>query len=232
MIDFHAHFLPDMDDGSKSMEESLQMLRLSYDVGVDTMVSTSHFFAYHESIGAFLGRRDERLNHLAHLLEGADNVPKLVGGAEVAFYSGMCREKEIPRLCIGDTKCLLIEMPYCRWSSLKKRELISLICNRGITPILAHIERYWGYGGNSDLMEELFDLGAVAQINGEALLSDLQKRRVLKLIRKRKTVLLGSDCHNMKDRRPNLDRASQVIEKEIGRPCLDKIEQFSRGFLP
>jgi len=229
MIDFHAHFLQDMDDGSKSIEESLQMLKLSYNMGVDTIVSTPHFFAYHESISTFLNRRNERLCNLTNALEGEDDVPKIVEGAEVAFYSGMCSDKELLWLCIGNTKCLMIEMPFCSWSSLVKRELLSIIFNRGITPIIAHIERYFDYPQNSAVVEELLNHGAIAQINAECLISGTQKKRELKLIRERETVLLGSDCHNMNDRQPNLDKALKVIEKNIGELYLDKIEKFSRG---
>lgn len=231
MVDFHSHILPDMDDGSRNAEESLQMLKRSYAMGVDTIVSTSHFYAYHESIEAFLSRRNERLNYLAHMFEGTANVPKIVEGAEVAFYSGMCSYEELPRLCIGNTKCMLIEMPYCSWSSIDKKELLSMIFIRGIKPIIAHVDRYFGCRKNVDMIEELMDFGAVAQINSECLISDIQKKRALKLIKERKAVLLGSDCHNMHDRRPNLDKAYAAIEKNLGKLYINKTERFSRELL-
>ncbi len=228
MIDFHSHFLPHMDDGSKSMDESLRMLNLSYNMGIDAIVSTSHYFSDSESIDKFLSRRKERLDSLASALEGIGNVPRIIEGAEVAFYPGMGSDNELMRLCIGDTKCVMIEMPYCRWSSLSKRELLNMMLNRGITPILAHIDRYQQC---ADSIEELLCYGAIAQINGESLIDSKQRKRMLKLIKERKKVLLGSDCHNMENRRPNLDRAFSIIEKSIGRAYLDGIEQFSRELL-
>lgn len=231
MVDFHSHFLPNMDDGSKSIEESIQMLKLSYDMEIDTIVSTSHYFSSFESIDNFINRRNEKLKCLANKLEGISRVPEIVAGAEVAFYSGMGSDDKLEHLCIGNTKCLLVEMPYYRWSSLTKREIISVMLNQGITPVIAHIERYLICRRNKDILKDLLDLGAVAQINGESLIDNTQKAKILKLIKERKTVFLGSDCHNMNDRRPNLDKAFKIIEKKIGRSSLIRIEKFSHQML-
>lgn len=231
MIDFHSHFLPNMDDGSNSLEESLQMLKLSYNMGIDTIVSTSHYFASIESIEDFILRRNKKLEYFVNLQEAIDGVPKIVEGAEVALYSGMGSDDKLSRLCIGNTKCLLLEMPCYRWSSLTRREVLSVMFNQGITPVIAHVERYLICHQNESIIDELLDLGAVAQINGESLIDNTQRKRMLKLIKKRKNVLLGSDCHNMNDRRPNLDKAFKVIEKKIGGFSLSGIEQFSREML-
>jgi len=231
MIDFHSHFLPNMDDGSKSIEESLQMLKLSYNMGIDTIVSTSHYIAGFESIEDFINRRNERLESLTQEHESSGGIPGIVAGAEVAFYSGMGGDDKLSRLCVGNTKYLLVEMPYYRWSSLTGREILSLMLGQGITPVIAHIERYFVYRQNEKMIRELLDLGAVAQINAESLIGNMQREKMLKLIRERKTVLLGSDCHNMDGRRPNLDRAFKVIEKRAGGACLDIIERFGREIL-
>ena len=57
MIDFHSHILPAIDDGSQSVEESLEMLRALKAQGVDTVIATSHFYATHRSPESYLQRR-------------------------------------------------------------------------------------------------------------------------------------------------------------------------------
>ena len=231
MIDFHSHFLFDMDDGSKSAGESLRMLRLSYETGVDTIVSTPHFFAYYESIEDFLHRRYEKLGSLNQLLGGANDIPHILAGAETAYFSGISREEELPRLCIGASNAILIEMPHSQWSSQIERELDGIILNRGLIPIIAHIERYLVFRKNAEMLDRLLALGAVAQINAGSLTDQKQRRPLLQLIRRGGAVVLGSDCHNMDDRRPNLDRAADIIRWRLGVEFLDRVDGIGRKTL-
>ena len=230
MIDFHSHFLPKMDDGSSNLGESLQMLKQSYKCGIDTIVSTSHYYSEHETIDEFLRRRDEKMSWLLPQLAEIDEIPKIVLGAEVSFFSGIAGEKNLQKLCIAGTKYLMIEMPYADWNSLDIRELRSLLLNRGITPILAHAERYFPYQQRNRI-DELLNLGVVIQVNSESVIDSKLRKPILKLIRSGIIHILGSDCHNTKDRPPNLDVASNIIENEVGILALKRIDQNGRRIL-
>ena len=81
MIDFHSHFLPGMDDGSKSVQESLKMLSLARDSGVNQIVATPHFYASKESPEHFLRRRESSWETLKEALP--DDAPQIWLGAEV-----------------------------------------------------------------------------------------------------------------------------------------------------
>ena len=230
MIDFHSHILPDMDDGSKSVLESIQMLKLSFGMGIDTMVSTSHYYAERDTIDSFLNRRNEKFENLISATESAADVPKIVPGAEVTYFSGMGREKEISRLCIDKTKYMLLEMPRSDWTSLTINEVKSLISNRGITPIIAHIERYLSQLKTGKI-DELLNLGVVLQTNAEALSEGAYRKTVLKMIGNNKIQLLGSDCHGITFRSPNLNRAYKIIEKKLGKSMLKSIDMNGQKIL-
>jgi len=231
MIDFHSHILPEMDDGSTSVDESLQMLKLSFAMGIDTIVLTPHYYADFETIDSFLERRNEKQQLLLLELEGKTDVPNIVVGAEVSFFSGMSREKEITQLCIENTKFMLLEMPFSEWTSLTVNEIKNLIINRGITPIIAHIERYLPYQRENRRIEELLVLGAIFQANGEAVTESNKSRSILKMIDKNIIQLLGSDCHNLSERSPNLEQAFQIISKKLGNSVLRKIDFNGRRIL-
>lgn len=231
MIDFHSHILPEMDDGSKSVDESIQMLKTSFVMGIDTIVSTSHYYADCDTVESYLSRRKEKQQLLMRGLEGISDVPLIVMGAEVAFFSGISREKEILRLCIENTKYMILEMPFSEWSSLNVNEIKGLITNRGITPILAHIERYLPFQHKNGKIEELISLGVVLQTNGEAVIDSSYKRTILKMIANNEVHLLGSDCHNMSDRLPNLNQAFQTISKKLGNCAIRKIDSNGRRIL-
>lgn len=230
MIDFHSHILPQMDDGSNDVNESLQMLKLSYNMGIDTMISTSHYYVEHESIDAFLKKREEAYRLLMSNINGADALPNILLGAEVAFFTGISREKDISRLCIENTNCLLLEMPFCCWSSLIIKEVQGLT-TRGITPIIAHIEKFFPYQHKANRIDELLNLDVLVQANAESIIQKECRRLVLKMIRNGTVHLLGSDCHNMLDRPPNLEYACKMIEKKLGSRFLKEMDHNGRRCL-
>ncbi|MCD8010975.1 MAG: hypothetical protein LUF34_09435 [Lachnospiraceae bacterium] len=99
MIDFHSHILPGLDDGSSSIEESIEMLRLSARKGVKTMVATPHFYAQKEAPEHFLERRRQSWARLAPRLP--EEAPEIYLGAEVYYYTRISNTENLSRLCIG-----------------------------------------------------------------------------------------------------------------------------------
>ena len=140
MLDIHSHFLPKMDDGSKSTEMSMEMLRMSRKQGVRTIVSTSHYYGADESPDSFLRRRRHAVDKLLPLL--SDSEPEILLGAEVFYYPGISHSNSIPRLAIEGTDLIMIEMPFITWSDRIFDELISLQYNHRLHIVLAHVERY------------------------------------------------------------------------------------------
>lgn len=231
MIDFHSHILPDMDDGSESAGESLQMLRLSFNMGIDTVVLTPHYYPQFEAIPSFLDRRHKKKEVLAQRLRGISDIPSIVMGTETAFFPGMSRERALHGLCISDTKYMLVELPFYDWTSQTFDELDNLLSVRGIIPIIAHIDRYLYHWKNKRKIDTLIGMGAIIQLNAESLIGNKDQKSILRLLSEGKIHLLGSDCHNMYDRKPNLSHALRVIEKEIGYSCLKRIDLNGRAIL-
>ncbi|NCB42976.1 MAG: capsular polysaccharide biosynthesis protein [Clostridia bacterium] len=231
MIDFHSHILPKMDDGSGSVRESLQMLKLSWETGIDTIVATPHYYAKDESIEHFVERRQEKYDLLMREIVAENGIPQIVLGSETAYFAGMSRESNISKLCINGTKYLLLEMPFAEWSSLTIKEVQGLISNRGITPIIAHLERYYPTQRRSGKIKELLNLDVLVEINGEAFAGGSLSRKMMKMLSKNEVHLLGSDCHNMGTNPPNLDFTFKLISKRLGESQLKKIDARGRSVL-
>ena len=212
MLDIHSHILPKMDDGSKSVDMSLEMLRSTCAQGVTTMVSTSHFYAYQEDPDRFLRRRRHAIEKLRPGI--ADLDLKLYYGAEVLYYPGISQSKEIRSLAIEGTSLILIEMPFEPWSEKIYDELISFQYNSNLQIVLAHIERYRSLQSRK-IYEMLFDQPFYFQMNAEAFTSFSSRRLALKLIDRGQLHFLGTDCHNITSRPPNMDEARKVIEKKL-----------------
>lgn len=212
MLDIHSHFLPKMDDGSKSTEMSMEMLRLSRKQGVRTIVSTSHFYGTKESPESFLSRRQHAIDKLRPLLTDAE--PEILLGAEVFYYPGISHSDSIPKLTIEGTDLIMIEMPFITWSDRIFDELITLQYNHRLQIILAHVERYQSIQ-KRDMFAQLFEQPFYFQCNASAFSSYRSRKLALKMIDNGQLHFLGTDCHNTDRRPPNMNDARKVIEKKL-----------------
>lgn len=217
MIDFHTHILPEMDDGSQSVEESLKMLRLEREQGIDAVVLTPHFDMRKEAVEEFLARREAAMAKLS-----AAEMPemKLIPGAELLYSNiGLRQYENLEALCIGG-RYLLIETMEPEWTQAFQTDLQYLILERNIIPILAHVERYYWIGKNRKILRALREGGALLQMNAEFFLHKQTLRKAMKLFQKEKIHLLGSDCHHLNFRIPNLGIAVQKIQAHFGEDAI------------
>ena len=231
MVDFHSHILPVMDDGSSSVEMSLAMLQAEAAHGVRQVITTPHFYAREESPAQFLSRRAEAERQLREALFSRDDLPQVLPGAEVAWFRGMSDSEELRSLRIGNTAFLLVELPLPPWNEQVYQELEGIANKQGLTPIVAHVERYILPLQNRKLLDRLLQLPILIQTNARFFAEAKTQKRALSMLREEKIHLLGSDCHNLKTRPPNLDAAVAVIAQKLGQPALQHIDKFEQMVL-
>jgi len=230
VIDFHSHILPGMDDGSRDVEMSLEMLRACGEMGVDVMVATSHFYGHRESRERFERRRAASWQALSEGMRGKPGLPKVVLGAEVAFSSHIVKHPELDGLCIGGTRTLLLEMPFSSWTEYELDGVAALSLDRGYQVVLAHFERFLGMSGNEKMLERLMELPIRLQMNGERLLR-FGGGKWCEWFKDGRAGLLGSDCHNLDRRPPNLGPARAKLEKKAGAEVLARVDALGAELL-
>lgn len=223
MIDWHSHVLPQMDDGSKSLEESIELLTMLASQGADTVIATPHFYANDESVSKFLERRRASYEKLSEGL--SSEMPRVLLGAEVSYYSGISHLEGLSSLCIEGTKLLLLEMPFAKWTDHTVREVIEIASRGDVTVVLAHIERYIGIVGAS-VFADLREYGVLMQVNASFFIRIGTKRRALKLLSSGLIQLIGSDTHNTSVRFPKLGLAYNIIEKKLGENLICEINEY------
>ena len=221
VIDFHSHVLPKMDDGSRSPEMSLQMLHQMYATGTDLVVATPHYYGNREDVASFLQRRAHTYEVLSEAID--EQVPRVILGAEVAFYSGLLSD-DYSSLCTEGTNTLLLEMPHTSWTHYELNVISELCLNRDIQVVLAHWERYAPYQENNMILSQIQELPVSIQINAGSLLPLRTRKKWLDLFSAGKAHLIGSDCHDPKRRAPNLDKARTMIRKKLGIEVLNRID--------
>lgn len=208
MIDIHSHVLPEMDDGSRGVEESLAMLRTSAEQGISVVAATPHFYPEQNDPKKFLHRRALSVKQLREVWE--EGLPKLLLGAEVAYFEGISHVEKIKDLCLEETNLLLLEMPFSPWTERMAKEVRMLGEHYGIRVVLAHTERYRCYK-KAPVWDELLANEVLVQCNAEFFSNRWTRRQARYMLEKGEIQLLGSDCHNMRNRRPNMRKALQVI---------------------
>lgn len=228
MIDLHTHILPRMDDGSRSVDESISLLKMLDAQGVDTAVATPHFYANDESVGAFLERRAAAFDSLQVSL--FEEAPRILLGAEVKYYSGISRMSELKSLCIEGSRLLLLEMSMSKWTEYTVKEITELSGSGDITVVLAHIERYMRFQ-DVDALERLYDSGVLMQANASFFTGLGTRRQAISLLKDRFIHFLGSDCHNTTSRPPSIGKAVEIIQKKMGNGFIDQMVDYGNSML-
>lgn len=211
MIDFHSHFLPDIDDGAKSVCESVEILSSSYSQGITLCVATPHVTVHkNDEIDTFLSKRAESVKELeAELSKNERRIPKLRYGAEVMLDNDISEFKDIKKLCIEDTNIMVVELPVLTYLPSYSDWIYSLSV-KGIHLILAHVERYHYF---KHLHDEIEDLNITYQVNAESLLYLHGRHFTKKLYNSEKNVIISSDVHGMTHRKNYMLDAHNKIAK-------------------
>ena len=228
MVDFHSHVLPGIDDGSKSVEESLSLLSMLSSQGVDLVAATPHMDFRERSVESFLEARAESSARLSE--SACEGSPEILLGAEVEYFQGISRISALSELCIGESGMLLIEMPPERWSDYTVKELTELTFVSGMTPVIAHVERYMDFQ-KTKVLQNLIEYGIIMQVNASFFCDLRTRRRALKLLRKKMVHVIGSDCHNVKHRPPRLADAIGIISDKLGVDFVKSMDAFARDVI-
>ena len=222
VVDFHSHVLPAIDDGSRNVDTSIAMMKTSVEQGVGCIVATPHFYASRDRIDDFLKKRSEAYAKVRGNLE---KYPlKMLCGAEVAYFDGISRAEHLGKLAIEGTRTLLIEMPFIPWNSSVMKELERLVCRSEYQIVLAHVERYFTIPENKQGIKQILDMPVTIQVNAESLLEWKSRRRAIKLLSEASRCVLGSDCHGMHHRVPNLGEGRKILEKKLGQKFLNEMD--------
>jgi protein-tyrosine phosphatase len=198
MVDLHTHILPDIDDGSKSLEESIEILRKYLEDGLKEIVLTPHYMEDSEySISNDI--KKEKFNLLKEAVKQQNMDINLYLGNEVyASNNILDLLKENKIMTINNSRYILIEFPMLNYSN----NYIDIVYNlklSGIVPIIAHPERYAYIQNDINIAEEFVKKGALLQINKGSLFGRYGTsvfKTAKHLLKKRLVHFVGTDIHS------------------------------------
>ena len=232
MIDFHSHILPGIDDGAKSPEMSMEIIKTGLNEGVNKFIFTPHFYDHRQSYEDFIINRKKAVIALKSFYEeNGIEMPEFLIGAEVALSENTAFSENLSNLCIEGTELLLLEIPYSPHANWVPQVLYTIMYERGVTPVIAHLDRYVESRGHKHIIEELIKMDIPIQINASAFLNRKTRKFVKKLIENENTLVLGSDVHNLTTRPYEFTKARAVALKKFKYDVIEKLASQSEYLL-
>ena len=197
MIDTHSHIIFDIDDGSKSIEESISMIKKMKDIGYTSIIATPHYIenSYYDSDNE---SKKEKLNIIREELEKSNINIKLYLGNEIFIQDDILHKiKDRKISTLNNSNYLLVELPLYEKIS-DDLDIFYELITKGAKIILAHPERYAIFQKNPKEIEKYIELGVLLQGNIDSLSGKYgtkSKKLFIKLLKQRKFFILGSDIH-------------------------------------
>ncbi len=198
MVDVHSHLLPGIDDGVKSLEQSIELIQQFYELGFSKLITTPHIIKeYYPNTPQIIR---EKLAEVQMAVK-AKGIPVVIEAAAEYYLEDMVgKDLTKEEFILLGPDYLLFETSYINEPAFLKDVIFNLL-SMGLKPVLAHPERYVYLQNNSSLLHELVERGALLQININSLsgyYSGAAKKLAEKIIDLKWLSFLGTDCHNQR----------------------------------
>lgn len=220
MIDIHSHILPGVDDGARTLDESLDMLRMAVDTGVTIQVLTPHIH-----YGRYENQKADLQQRFAVFQDQVDSANIKIGlqlGSEVRIGTEIMQlvaQDAIPTLGeYNGKKTFLLEFPRIE-VPVGYENLVKWLINKNYLPIIVHPERNQTFVRLPQKLKILTDMGCPLQITASSLTGlfgeEAQQNAEL-LLQEGRVSAIASDCHNLKGRKPNLNEGANSAMALVG----------------
>ncbi len=220
MIDFHSHILPNVDDGSKTYEETISLLKEAKNVGFDKVISTSHY-----AQDCFEVPEYKRKGIIDELNEEED-LPQVFLGSEIFLTFNILELlQEYKASTINKTNYVLFELPL-RQHFINLKTIINKLKEENYRLILAHPERYLVVQKDFKLLYELQEMGVLFQSNYASILGVYglgAKLTVKKMLKNHLVSFLGTDVHRANSIYTKVPLAIEKISKIVSDEELENL---------
>ena len=225
MIDFHSHILPNIDDGSKSVEETFELLKEARQAGFNSIISTSHYMENYYEVTA--SEREIWIKALSENLQKENIDLKLYLGNEIYISENMIELLKTGKATtINNTNYLLFEFPL-NAKPLNMYDIIYDLLEYKIIPVLAHPERYSFIQKEPEIIYDLIQKGVLMQANYGSILGLYGEKAQLivrKFLENDMVHFLGSDVHKKNSIYTKIGQALSEIKLIIGE---DKLKELT-----
>lgn len=230
MIDFHSHILPNTDDGSTSIEETINIIKEAKQAGFTKIISTSHYiqgyYEYDENDRMQLLEKIKKWGQTPADSTNELNGPELYLGSEIYITAEMPELlKEKKASTINNSKYVLFELPL-NTEPLIAKEVVYRLIENGYVPIIAHPERYSYVKESPEYVKELAEMGTLFQANYGSIIGmygTKAKKTVKKLLKEDLIQFLGSDVHRTNQIYSKIPKVMKKLKKILSEEKLEEL---------
>lgn len=215
MIDIHSHIINEIDDGSKSIEMTINMLKKAEQSGTTDIIATPHFMR-----GRFEVEYKDVVKKVEELREIAkeNNIDINIYAGQEVYYSKNILDYYNDNMIgtINNTKYMLIEFPMLEFNIDEAINTIYELQIRGITPIIAHPERYKQFIKKHSMINSLIKEGMLFQLNAGSLTGAFGKevkKTATKYLENNIYSFIGSDAHRDRGRDTDIKEALGILDR-------------------
>ena len=214
MIDIHSHLIYGVDDGSRSLEESLNLFKVMYDAGVTDMIITPHYITC-SKYQSDVKNNKKLLKTLQKELKNNNIDINVYLGNEIYIdrdIDNLIKNNNVSTL--NNSKYVLIELPQSG-NYPGYIDIIHDLKVKGYKVILAHPERYISFQKDMNKIYELIDLGVLLQSNYGSVLGDYglgSKKLAKRLMKEHLITFMSSDIHRVR-RSDFINRVKKIMKK-------------------
>lgn len=211
MIDLHSHILPGLDDGARSLADSVDIAWAAVDDGITVIAGTPHV---RDDWPTGAEAMEQGVAELRAELQAARIPLDVQPGGEIALdWAVKLPAEELRRFGLGGSRYLLVETPYHGWPRQLPDVLLSLR-DQGFVPVLAHPERNVEVQAGPERLVPLVEAGILVQVTAASVDGRIGRRAAecgQRLIRRRVAHLLASDAHHASVRAVGLSAAAKAV---------------------
>lgn len=224
MIDFHSHIIPNIDDGSRSLEETFNLIKEAKEAGFEGIVLTSHYIEnYYETN---VPERDIWVKAISDNLKNKGIETNLYLANEIYMSDNMMKLLiEGKASTINNSSYVLFEMPL-NAEPMNLYDVIYSLQENKLIPILAHPERYSFIQKEPELVYDLIEKGVLMQANYGSILGQYgEKAKIIikKFLENNMIHFLGSDVHRQNTVYKKIPQALEEIRDIIGDGKLEEL---------
>lgn len=223
IVDIHSHILPNMDDGSHSIRQSMEMLRIAGKEGIGVMIATPHNMPGKGCPS--LERIRDSIENLQALAEG-ENIPiQILPGMEYYYREEVLEMLEEEAVTLGSSNCVLIEFEPMVEKSYVGNAMRNVM-GMGYIPIIAHVERYAKVMKDIDFLIDLKRMGMLVQINAASVIGNngrQAKKDTKMLLTEQIADFVATDAHSDGHRAPYFKKCAGILYKKYGKEYADAL---------
>lgn len=224
MIDIHSHILPNVDDGARCIEESVDMVKIYLDNGIKKVIATPHYIEGYKN-----NSKEQNMIVLERLREVLYQE-----GLDIEIYMGneiyatneifkFLEEKNVATL--NDSRYILLEFPMFDMPIFVE-DLIYKLLLKDYVPIIAHPERNKKIIDDPNILYNLINKGALAQLNLPSLegrYGDEIKTTVEILLKHNMIHFVGTDAHSKYERSPRVNNSLNILKDLVDDETFEQI---------